>query len=619
MPLRSWAQSSGAGGDGERLQAQSNNPAARTRYNGGMGRLSYQRLALAVLLLARVAAAQEEDLLAASLRPIGRAELEANLAPLASLPLSYVEAELDPAAARVQGRLRLVVQNREPRAWNEIVLRVYPNAQKGAQLRVFDVQVNGVKAAPRAHGSVIGIAANVAPRAQAVITLSFRGQLHQLKNDQLAPDDEVLSQLGPGLAALQGRPRTIDGFGTFAVGPLGATLADWYPQLAARARGAWDSEEVSPIGDAAHADPGAAIVSLTVPKGWRVFGAGNALGQHPSSASTEVAGFAAAGIRGALGLIASPLYSSVNQEWNGVEVRAVSMHDLPGAQALVGCARTALSSLQRRFGPYPWRSLTLAEASLASGAGGSAMPGVSLVAQTLASNSGAASGVFEFACYHEVAHQWWQAVVGSDSRRAPWMNEALAQYSAVLVVEDAHGGGDAGRAAAEQALQTWIALSYQGMRMTNVPDGKVARPASEFKSAVSFAGLVYGKAPLFFDEARKLMGADAFDATCRAYRQAWAFRAAGPGAWLSQARRVDAVHDLSALERHWWEEEHGDEDIRAPDTLSLMIGLGGGGPDGFARFMRDIREESFGDAHVREAVKQMEKLLPDLAQLIQNQ
>lgn len=573
--------------------------------------------ALAVLLAAGAASAQEEELLAASLRPIGRAELEANLAPLQNLPLSYVEAELDPAAARVQGRLRLVVRNREPRPWSEVVLRVYPNAQKGAQLKVDDVQVDGVKAALRAHGSVVVIAAEVQPRAQAVITLSFRGQLRQLKNDALVQTDEVLAQLAPGLAALQGRPRTADG-GTFAVGPLGATLAGWYPQLAARARGAWDCEEVSGIGDASHADPGAAIVSLSVPKGWRVFGAGNALGQHAVSATTEVAGFAAAGIRGALGLIASPLYSSVNQEWNGVEVRAVSMHDQPGAQALISCARTALSSLQRRFGPYPWRSLTLAEASLAGGAGGAELPGLSLVAQTLASPNGAASGVFEFTCYHEIAHQWWQALVGSDPRRSPWVDEALAQYSAILVLEDAHGGGEAGRAAAEQALQTWIALSYQGMRMSNVQDGKVARPASDFKSAVSYAGLVYGKAPLFFDEARKSMGAEAFDAACKAYRNAWAFREAGASSWLAAAQRFGSARDLAALERHWWEEPHGDDDIRPPDALSVMEGLGGGGPDGFAQFMRSLHDQG-GDAQVAAAVKQMEKLLPDLAQLLQNQ
>jgi hypothetical protein len=59
---------------------------------------------------------------------------------------------------------------------------------------------------------------------------------------------------------------------TAAVAP-GAVLVDWYPQLAARAHGRWDREEVGSVGDVGHADPGAAVVALTVPKGWRVAGA----------------------------------------------------------------------------------------------------------------------------------------------------------------------------------------------------------------------------------------------------------------------------------------------------------------------------------------------------------
>src|SRR5258708_22602142 len=82
-------------------------------------------------------------------------------------------------------------------------------------------------------------------------------------------------------------------------------------------------------------------------------------------------------------------------------------------------------------------------------------------------------GLFDFTCSHEVAHQWWQAVVGSDPRGAPWIDESLAQASAVLVAEDKKGGSEVGRAAGEDAQSSFVALNYQGMRMANVPDGVV--------------------------------------------------------------------------------------------------------------------------------------------------
>jgi pimeloyl-ACP methyl ester carboxylesterase len=33
---------------------------------------------------------------------------------------------------------------------------------------------------------------------------------------------------------------------------------------------------------------------------------------------------------------------------------------------------------------------------------------------------------------HEVAHQWWYAVVGNDIYREPWLDEAFAQYSGII-------------------------------------------------------------------------------------------------------------------------------------------------------------------------------------------
>jgi len=572
-----------------------------------------------VLFAAAAAAAQEEvDLLAASLRPAGRAELEANTAPLAQLPVSEVQAELFPKTARIEGQLRLTVRNRESAPWTEVVLRSYPNAVRGTSLRADDVRVDGKRVAARAHGSVIVVPLQLAPGSSAAISLTFRGQLRRLRegdDDPLASAEQVLAQIAPGLGAMSGRPRAMDrGYGTFAVGPSGAALVDWYPQLAARARGEWDREEPGALGDQGHADPGAAVVALTVPKGWRVAGAGSALGQHPVEGGREVATFAAAGIRGALGLAASPDFSERNEDAHGVQLRADSMHGEKGAQALLSCARAALTSLQKRFGPYPWTSLAVAEVALTGGAGGVELPGMALIAQALARGGLTPSGMFEFTCYHEVAHQWWQAVVGSDPRRAPWVDEALAQYSAVLVTEDVSG-----KPAAAQALSTYVALNYHGMRMARLPDGKVARPADDFRSPLAYAGLVYGKAPLFFQKAREILGDERFDQTARAYRQSWAFREAGPGAWLLAAQRVDAgdAAELAALQRRWWEERHGDEDIPPPDGLALMEALGGGG-NGFAQLLRGLQQNGapMDDAQLREALKQLQRLMPEISHML---
>ncbi|MCA1826346.1 MAG: hypothetical protein LC689_05340 [Myxococcales bacterium] len=568
------------------------------------GALYYQMMTWRKAVLALIAAAiapEEVDLLARSLRPEGRAEMEANAALLSALPVAEVQAELDPSRARVEGQLRLVVRNRESAPWYEVVLRAYPNAARGTWLRIDDVRVEGKRVAARSHGSVISVPLELSPGASAAISMSFHGQMRRLREGE---GEELLSAVLPSNG----------GYGTFAAGPQGAALVDWYPQLAARAHGVWDREEPGPLGDASHADPANAVVALTVPHGWRVAAAGTALGQHPVTGGKETATFAAAGIRGSLGMAASPMYDEVTEQSSAIELRASSMHGEAGARALLSCARQALQSLQARFGPYPWTALAVAEVPLTGGAGGVELPGLALIAAALAGRA-LPAGLFEFTCYHEVAHQWWQGVVGSDPRRAPWVDEALAQYSAILVTEDVRG-----KEAADQALSTYVALNYHGMRLARVADGRVARAADDFRTPLAYAGLIYGKAPLFFDKARAVLGDAGFDAVSRAYRQAWAFREAGGDGWLQAARRVapDRFSELSALQKRWWEEKHGDEDIAPPDGLALMEALGGTGGDNFAQLLRALQDNGAGDdAQVREALKQLQKLIPELSRMLQ--
>ena len=41
----------------------------------------------------------------------------------------------------------------------------------------------------------------------------------------------------------------------------------------------------------------------------------------------------------------------------------------------------------------------------------------------------------EFVVAHEVAHQWWNVVVGNDSINNAWVDEALTNYYALIYYE----------------------------------------------------------------------------------------------------------------------------------------------------------------------------------------
>jgi hypothetical protein len=563
---------------------------------------------------------EELELVARSLRPEGRAELERNAGPLDKQPLYEVQAELSPQQARVAGKLRLLYANREAKPLHELVLRLWPRAGRGTSMEVAQVLLGGKPLPARTRGSVLELRLPrpLQPGERADVQLEFRGRLLKLRQGE----DDLLASALPMLGQMLGKggapALAAHGYGTFAVGPHGAVLVDWYPQLAVRAQGRWDRSEPASFGDVGRAEPASAVVALTVPRGFRVVGAGVALGQHALPDGRQRATFAMAGARGPLGLVASVDYEQAEEQIGPVELRAASLHGERGARDLLRCGKLALQELERRFGPYPWTALTLADASLTGGAGGVEQPGLALVGRAL---GGEGLGqlmepsLFQFTCWHEVAHQWWQGIVGSDPQTGAWIDEALAQHSASLVAEVAAPGGRS-RQAGNDALARHVAANFQMMRLLEVPDGPVARPTASFPSELAYAGIVYGKAPLFFDRVRGLLGDQAFDEAVRGYRSAWAFREAGPQAFLDAAAAVspDKVEHLAKLERRWLREAHGDEDIGQLDPLTLFGGSGLG-------FMKSWMGNQPGrmptDEELQQMMKSMQTLMPELQRLLE--
>jgi hypothetical protein len=80
-------------------------------------------------------------------------------------------------------------------------------------------------------------------------------------------------------------------------------------------------------------------------------------------------------------------------------------------------ARRALVDLGRRYGPYPWPTLSLA---VTPGLGG----GIEYPAHVMLG-----PGTDDRTTPHELAHQWFYGLVGNDQGRDPWLDEGLASWA----------------------------------------------------------------------------------------------------------------------------------------------------------------------------------------------
>jgi hypothetical protein len=170
-----------------------------------------------------------------------------------------------------------------------------------------------------------------------------------------------------------------------------------------------------------------------------------------------------------------------------------------------GTAREAAGDLQvlaDQYGPYPWSELDVVAVSLGPDAGGMEWPGAVWI-DGLEDGPGAAALTLD----HELAHQWWHALVGNDSIRAPVVDEPLAQYSMCLVsAANPEGGGSECASLADAGPSAGAAS----------PAPQCAdRPTTEFPSANEYGALIYDQAPGFYFALAGVAGRDATVAALR--------------------------------------------------------------------------------------------------------
>jgi hypothetical protein len=271
-------------------------------------------------------------------------------------------------------------------------------------------------------------------------------------------------------------------------------------------------------------------------------------------------------------------------------------------------AAFALGDYERRFGPYPYTQLDVAESSLVGGAGGVEFSGMILIAGMLYRDpadstsqlgqimnllgklngqldlfgggddgdgdeqqpeakgklDGMLDSELEFTVAHEVGHQWFYGIVGNDAGRDASLDEPLAQFAAGLAFEDRHGVD-----AAKKAMDANVKMNYAVLRLMGARDGVVARDAASFKSTVEYAGLVYGKAPYLYVALRRSLGDAKLMAAMQSAIAKNRFKIITLDDWIAALEAGGAP--CRAQFQRWMREAHGDEDLGVDDSGDFVI------------------------------------------------
>jgi hypothetical protein len=206
------------------------------------------------------------------------------------------------------------------------------------------------------------------------------------------------------------------------------------------------------------------------------------------------------------------------------------------SKGVVWMATQSIALYQAKFAPYPHQSLSIVETTLADG---QEFDGLVFLGNNFYSDyNGTAKSDLVTIGTHEIAHQWWFGLVGSDQAMEPWLDEAMAVYSEDIFYQyDYPNFGD----------WWWnFRVNYFG------PQGYVDSSIYSFSTFRSYVNAVYLNGANFLDDLRTRIGDEAFFAFLKDYASQFAYgRATGSGFFA--VFRQHTTKDFSDIVRQYFQ------------------------------------------------------------------
>lgn len=177
------------------------------------------------------------------------------------------------------------------------------------------------------------------------------------------------------------------------------------------------------------------------------------------------------------------------------------------------------------IGEYPYNHVTAVDGTISAG-GGMEYPNVTII--------GDVSSDFELdnVITHEVGHNWFYGILGSNERDHAWMDEGINSYYEYRYVQTKYpqrgmlGKFPKGLAklfdVGHYKHKYMMDAGYQMMARENF-DQAIDIPSKDFTS-INYGLMVYGKSMLLFNYLEACLGTELFDKVMKKYFELWKFK-----------------------------------------------------------------------------------------------
>ncbi len=305
-------------------------------------------------------------------------------------------------------------------------------------------------------------------------------------------------------------------------------VAQWYPKIGVlEADGKWQAHTYT-VNDEYFADFGHYTVEIDVPEDMVVGASGIPVSETVAEGRKTLV--YQADMVHDFAWMADPDFVEHSVLYDGVYIRQlIQPEHVADADLHMAAQIAALDSYQKRFGPYPWSTITIVHAPEGGeGAGGMEYPTLYTTSDTVEMAPWVRKHLFDervsgvFTTVHEFGHQYFQGLFASREHLEPWLDEGMNSFSNQLAFLDRYGENPW----AARLLSNELTFR-DGLRATMRAVGTldpVAQPASAFHGRVGSYFLVYSKTSAIMMTLRNVVGPEEFDRALAVYAEQARFR-----------------------------------------------------------------------------------------------
>ena len=311
---------------------------------------------------------------------------------------------------KLHGHQAVRYTNREDAALTEIYFRLFTNTN-GGSTQVSGVKVDGETVQPEVQFNdsalMVPLPAPLKPGESVMVEMDFQVSI----------------------------PREMGGnYGLFGYFDGILVLDEFYPAIPVYDAGVWNVESPPPNADMPFYDASFYRVTVSAPREMQLVASGVERSRQ-EKAGRQMVTYMAGPARGFYIAGSDQFLRSSRQ----VGDTLVNIYTTSGQQQddiILDVAEGALETFKDRLGVYPYSELDIVSTPMQ--ALGMEYPGVAAISSRLFSDPGRVD-YLESTAAHEIGHQWFFNMVGSDQVDNPWLDEAIIQYITYLYYQDFRG------------------------------------------------------------------------------------------------------------------------------------------------------------------------------------